>query len=160
MKKFTFELERLLDLRKHNERLVQMELAKEQAELNKEIGRKDMFIKEYDSALKEMALFQQGLIDVDILMQYSNYLDGLEWESKQQDVVIEAARRRVHKVIVKLNKATQQRKIIEEIKKKKFTEWNHEAEKEAGLEMDEIAAIRALGFNSISGEGENDLRNQ
>jgi len=143
MKKFFFSLQFLLDYRKRREESLKKELAKMIAKEEKE--------KEVLEKLQEKLLFWQKQLEekkkeerisIPMMLVYYSYLEELLIQIKKQVEKIENISLEKERLQKKLLQATKDRKIVEEIKEKRWEEFILQQKKLEQKFIDENALIK------------------
>jgi len=136
MKKFSFSLENVLQLKKFNEEECRMALGLAVSMLN-EIENK---IKE--TAVKHLHAASERLKDSSTMMIWSNYITRLEQETErlmeqaaQAEIVVEEKR-------TEYMEAFKELKAMEKLKEKKEKEYKKEMDTMESAEVDELFAMR------------------
>ena len=143
MKKFFFSLQFLLDYRKRREESLKKELAKMIAKEEKE--------KEVLEKLQEKLLFWQKQLEekkkeerisIPMMLVYYSYLEEFLIQIKKQVEKIENISLEKERLQKKLLQATKDRKIVEEIKEKRWEEFILQQKKLEQKFIDENALIK------------------
>ena len=141
---FRFKLEALLNHRRHQEEVLQKELAKvikkqvyEQKELRKKNDEKRRYIREIQGRQQKSAI-------VGDLILYVNYLAKLSIQIEKQQHRVYAAARTVDQTRAKLLVIVKKRKILERLKEKDLLVYQQKMMHDERKLMDEIASTRHI----------------
>lgn len=147
-KKFQFRLEKLLQLRSHDETLKQKELA---VSARKVMSQQE-FIHNLDSRNRagqdESRKYLTGQIDPNHLVRYSRYFMKLKKDKLSGIEVLKALEREREKHRQELLEATRRRQILEKLREKKREAYLKKAELVSQKEQDEIASNYSLQKSS------------
>lgn len=142
MKKFVFKLEKLHSLRQKQEKDCKEELAKALAEADQILSKLEGARRERDETEKKLRQIQESTNDSREISEYFHYLDLMGKKlANIQDEVIKSQ----NEVTVKrqnLQEALQKRKVLDNIKEKKYSLWEKEYSKLEAALLDEVATTR------------------
>ncbi|HRX16366.1 MAG TPA: flagellar export protein FliJ [Spirochaetota bacterium] len=139
MKKFSFRLQKLLDIKMAFEKKIQHELARE-------IGKQNL-LREKQRVLKEKIEQQQHAFhesmsrtggnfnDLKAFHRYSQYAD-MVINSSEHDIM--AMQPKINEIRGRLLEASKERRSIEKLKEKKHDEWKYAVKRAEEVEYDEI----------------------
>jgi len=143
MKKFSFRLQKLLDIRQKKEDEQKVRLAKAIGDYQLEVKKKEKMlnnIKEYRKKLKT----ESNEITIDDL----KYLDKLTINTynalKKQDIIINEKKQKMDEQIDIYNKLKKEKKVVEKLKEIAIKKYNEESNKEEQLINDEIGKDRFI----------------
>jgi flagellar FliJ protein len=166
MSKFNFKLQAVLRQRELIEQECQRDFAiarathlADQAELKK----LDETVRVAVADLRENRLV--GQIDLSFLAAHRRFMADMQRRGVAQIQKVEAARKVMEEVRIRLAEASKQKKIIEKLKEKQLAEWTAAAAAKETAAMDEIAMQMSTmtmrehwnGDESPAGEPENQL---
>ena len=148
VKKFQFRLEKLLQLRSHDETLKQKELA---VSARKVMSQQE-FIHNLDSRNRagqdDSRKYLTGHIDPNHLVRYSRYFMKLKKDKLSGIEVLKVLEREREKHRQELLEATRRRQILEKLREKKREAYLKKAELVSQKEQDEIASNYSLQKSS------------
>ena len=144
MKKYTFRLQTVLDIKanKLNEKLV--ELAQVQQILSTEEAKLEDLKSRKTTAYEELIqsyTFEKAL-DIREVCNYKGYLGKVEIEIKQQEDRIENVMFFVKQKQSEVNQALKEKKILEKLKEKEKNAFYQEFIKQEAKELDDLASTR------------------
>ncbi|MBI4752997.1 flagellar export protein FliJ [Candidatus Desantisbacteria bacterium] len=141
MARFDFKFQHILNIRKHKENILQEDLSQLKRSFQHEEsvlwGMEDK-TRECLFKLKEL---QAELTSIREILDYHNYLGSLEKDIAAQKTRLESLSIEIDDTLSKLIHASQERKILEKLRERKWNEWKLEDNKEDQEFMDEIASI-------------------
>ena len=144
MKKYTFRLQPVLDIKanKLNEKLV--ELAQIQQALSVEQEKLDNLQSAKNTAYEELIQIYsaENALDIREVCNYKNYLGKVDTEIKQQEESIENIMFFVRQKQNEVNEALKEKKILEKLKEKEKTAYLNEFFAQESKELDDIASTR------------------
>lgn len=139
MKRFNFRLQRVLDAKRTIEEVKRSDFLAADNEHKKKIRE----LKDYYDTLahyqSELYTLDKSLLEVQILNLYYSYFDALSHRIEYQKGLIETARQEMEKRREKLLEAVKDRKVLENLKQKKYDNYMYEVEKEEQSLLDEIS---------------------
>ena len=144
MKKYTFRLQTVLDIKanKLNEKLV--ELAQVQQILSTEEAKLEDLKSRKTNAYEELIQIYslEKALDIREVCNYKGYLGKVEIEIKQQEDRIENVMFFVKQKQSEVNQALKEKKILEKLKEKEKNAFYQEFIKQEAKELDDIASTR------------------
>ena len=150
MQRFSFRLQTVANLREKEENLRKEELAEARRHLlTEEEHLSNLYEKKrlYQSQL----FFSQGeKLDLPGIALLYAYLDDLERQITLQGKRVEQAEAEVENRRQILVKASQNRKILEKLREKRYLDYRHEANRQEQIFLDEIAGrLSVPGRNGL-----------
>ena len=145
MKKFSFKLDSLLNVRKKREELVIQELAEAQMTENRINGQINDTRNTIALMIEESKSYLKSSINVESLLLSRNYIEFLKRKLSELEAELEKAKQKTLKIKEKLAEAVKERKIIETLKEKQFAQYKKEYNKQDNAQMDEIANNKPAG---------------
>ncbi|HOD42542.1 MAG TPA: flagellar export protein FliJ [Candidatus Wallbacteria bacterium] len=139
MKKFSFKLDSLLNVRKKREELVIQELAEAQMTENRINGQINDTRNTIALMIEESKSYLKSSINVESLLLSRNYIEFLKRKLSELEAELEKAKQKTLKIKEKLAEAVKERKIIETLKEKQFAQYKKEYNKQDNAQMDEIS---------------------
>lgn len=136
MSKFNFNLETVLNYRKNLEDSAKENLAATLACYQKEKGRLEKIETELSHALKPS---DEVKLNLDRLLQQEYYQGLLNQRLEEQVVKVDTAKGQVSLRRVELEKKMQERKIIENLKEKRYQEFLYTEEQMEQKAIDDMA---------------------
>lgn len=137
MKKFKFNLQKLLEIREKKEELQKVNLAKASGEYQLELNKVES-IKNNVKIYKDLLIKKDGKLSIDNLRMLDYISTNAERAIKNLEPVIEEKKKKMEKEIEKYNQLRREKKVVELIKEKKYNQYLEEAEKEEQKIIDEI----------------------
>ncbi len=139
MKKFSFKLDSLLNVRKKREELVIQELAEAQMAEHRINGQINDTRNTIALMIEESKSYLKSSINVESLLLSRNYIEFLKRKLSELEAELEKAKQKTLKIKEKLAEAVKERKIIETLKEKQFAQYKKEYNKQDNAQMDEIS---------------------
>ena len=144
MKKYTFRLQTVLDIKanKLNEKLV--ELAQVQQILSAEEEKLTNLKSRKNNAYEELIQIYslEKALDIQEVCNYKGFLGKIEIEIKQQEDRIENVMFFVKQKQTEVNQALKEKKILEKLKEKEKNAYYQEFIKQEAKELDDLASTR------------------
>ena len=141
MKKFKFNLQRVLDYRKTIEDALLAELAAIQAEHDRELANLEDMKRDKDQFRERMKIeLSRG--DADEIKEAYNYLQQLTLQVLVQQNLVAKLNEKKEKKTLEVIDAAKERKVLERLKEYKVAEYRKEAESQEQKFLDDIACIR------------------
>lgn len=144
MKKYTFRLQTVLDIKanKLNEKLV--ELAQIQQILSAEESKLEDLKSRKTNAYEELIQIYslEKTLDIQEVCNYKGFLGKIEIEIKQQEDRIENVMFFVKQKQAEVNQALKEKKILEKLKEKEKNAYYQEFIKQEAKELDDLASTR------------------
>jgi flagellar FliJ protein len=141
MKRFRFNLQRVLDHRQMIEDALLAELAAMQTEQERQMARLAEMRRDRDIFKVKMKEQLSGGSADDIKQAYV-YLQQLTAQALAQEVVVRRMRDAINRKTDEVLEATKERKVLERLKEYKKTEHRREAERQEQKFLDDIACVR------------------
>jgi flagellar protein FliJ len=142
MKKFEFSLSAVLKVRIKKEEIAQNNLWEAHQLLKRASMEKESLVNECHAVNSQIRTIQKGLQKADVLVELFEYLAVVKKRIMLQEEIVEEAKFGVEikrKIAIK---AMQERKVIENIKEKKFKEWENEFFDQERKTFDELAPMQ------------------
>ena len=140
MRKYNFKLQRILDFREHIEKIRQLELAKVQMRLkdaHEALSQLFSSLREYQRELQ--TLEQQSTIDINFSIQYHVYLMELMLRIDEQQKAIQTLEEEEEEQRQLLLAASKDKKILEKLKEREYSEFMEAFLKFEQNTIDEVA---------------------
>lgn len=144
MGKFIFRLQPVLNIKKQIEDSLKNDLGKAISEYEKEKEIYNKIEQEREEFAESINSKTQEGISIRDLQKYSKYISFLNDKVKYQMEKVKKAQDNVDKYREKLIKATQERKIIDKLKDKKYAEYLKEQLKKEQQINEEIANYKYI----------------
>lgn len=151
MKKFKFNLEKVLALKKHNEELAKIEYAKvlqKKVLLEQEIDNCNINIGKTESLTASYGEKENLNTDYRVLMNNDSYILSLRKKIHQNLLSIEEMQPELDKLELKLRESIRERKSLDKLREKAFLLYTEECEKEETELIDEVSSnmfLREMG---------------
>ncbi|MDD5065761.1 MAG: flagellar export protein FliJ [bacterium] len=153
MKKFTFKLQKLLDIRTHKEKLIKNELAKAQSERYLIVRQRERLADEYSEGVRKMGEeVKHEMLAVETLYEYQRYFKRLKEQIASKLNLIGLADERIKLINDRLVEARKEKRILERLKEKKWKEYQYELQREEQAFFDEVGTntfIRKMRHEEI-----------
>ncbi|MEN6370671.1 MAG: flagellar export protein FliJ [Armatimonadota bacterium] len=141
MKKFKFNLQRVLDYRQTIEDKLLAELAAVQAEHERELVKLEDMKHELSRFREKMKVeLSQG--SADEIKESYNYLQQLTKQVLAQQLVVSNVKEKKDQKTLEVVDAAKERKALERLKEYKVADYKKEADRQEQKFLDEIAGIR------------------
>jgi len=138
MKRFTFNLQKVLDLRNFEMEQAELELGKANAEVNRIQKQLDAVASQRVNVSKQIA----GTKDFSLYSNANLYFTFLDKKKEQFLEEIAQAQLVADEKREILKEKMQKVKVLEKLKEKKITEWKKESLKEEELSMDDVVTAK------------------
>ncbi len=143
MKGFQFRLEPVLNLRRHREETLQIQLAESQRTLDREIRRLRDLEAEMSDHTQRLARAQAlGPLDIDRLQRESLYLALLERRLEEQRSTVEKQSRRVDEDREAVLQASRERKALEKLREALLLSFAREEARKEQKTAEDLATAR------------------
>lgn len=140
MARFDFRFQHILNIRKHKENVLQEDLS----QLKRSFQHEESVLWGMEDKTRECLLklkeLQTEIISIKEIIDYQNYLGSLNNDITAQKIRLESLSKEVDDVLSELVHASQERKMLEKLKERKWKEWESDVNKEEQEFMDEIAS--------------------
>jgi len=138
MKRFTFNLQKVLDLRNFEMEQAELELGKANAEVNRIQKQLDAVASQRVNVSKQI----EGTKDFTLYSNANQYFRFLDKKKEQFLEEIAQANLVADEKREVLKEKMQKVKVLEKLKEKKITEWKKESLKEEELSMDDVVTAK------------------
>lgn len=138
MKRFSFRLQRVLDIRSRIRDERRQELGARQAELQRE----ETLLAELEAELLLTRIEEGGTYSASELQMVGAYAIRLRSQIERQLSRIEVAKQAVEEARVRYIEATKDTQVLEKLKEKRREEYTQEVLLEEGRNLDEVAVQR------------------
>jgi flagellar protein FliJ len=142
LKKFSFKLEPVLNVRKSKEEELQRKLSKILDRLQEAVEEMARTLGHRHTIANQLEEFKKKPIGIEDLLTYQNYLENLDKRLTEQECRIHEIEQEVEEMRELLMQACKDKKIIEKIKERQKACYNLEALKQEINFLDEIGVIR------------------
>ncbi len=142
MAKFKFSLRNYLDLKEKIAEQKKMEYGRALNKLEQEKQKKERMVEERNAEINHFREdIMQGVKPASIRM-HNDYIGALKHRIKEQEVVVKGAQRHTEGKRLELVKAVQDRKMLEALKDKAYTEYIREEKLAEQKVVDEIVSYK------------------
>ncbi len=139
MKKFSFRLQKLLDIRERKEREIQYELSRVMAVQNRERQKQEDLRSGIEAEQRRFSeKLRQGKFTAREAMMFEKYVDVSLRAIDTAQKKIEAMEPGIREIRQRLVEASKQKKVVERLKERKFEEYTYETNREIAKENDDI----------------------
>lgn len=142
MKKFQFRLEPILVLKKNHEELVRRDFELAMQKLQEVLGVLEHLKQEKNQQVKELSQAKKKVKDIQDLLFYTEYIKYLTVKMRHQEDLVMRENNVCEEKRKVLQAAVKERKIYENLKKKKFEEWEREIQHLERKLLDEQTTVR------------------
>ncbi len=145
MKKFSFKLQKLLDLRAFKEKEAEIQLGKAIA------IRDTITIRLHDIAQREMkarTLFSDDVKTTSDFISHENYLERLNKEKEEQLTALAEAELVIEKERKTYIKAHQEKMVLSHLREKKEAQWKKDQSKQEEAAMEDMLNTREFQRSS------------
>ncbi|NGX60766.1 MAG: hypothetical protein K940chlam9_00234 [Chlamydiae bacterium] len=132
MKRFIFRLETLLKVRKAREGKIQRELSYAQQKLGG-WQEKKMTLENQIAGLTAEIQKKREIGEIKLQETYNQILDHLNTNLSQVSHTLDAQNRQIAEMEARLTGAARQRKFVEKVKEKQYSQWEETTEKQMML---------------------------
>jgi len=140
MKRFTFRLQRILELREAKEKAALADLGREQQKLNQEHVKLNLFRGEETSQIVEMRSSREQPFQVWMQSVNSQYLHRLGRVIEFQTQRVFAQSQNVEHARVTYFDKRKDTRVLEQLREKKHEEWTADTLREEGNILDEVGS--------------------
>lgn len=148
MPRFSFKLQRVLDIKERREEQLKGELASVKREYEEEEKILHSLEKSHSICLDRLREHQLKTISIQEVTWYQAYLSKLVNDISSQSQKLEDLLKRIDELTKKLIETSKERRVLEKLRERKWDEFRHEVECLEQEVLDEIGTSR-----HIRGEG-------
>ena len=142
MKKFRFSLTTLLQVRREKENIARKNLLEEHLVLQDHLAKLIVLVRQRQQIIQSIREKQKEKLAIDELSHHFDYLQTLKKKIDRQFQQINEVHQQLEVLRQEVLKAVHQRKIIENLRDKKLTEWETKYLEQERAFFDELATIR------------------
>ena len=142
MKRFQFKFDTLLRVREEKENVAQQKLSSEQQVLQGHLEDKSKLENEGKTVEEDMRFAKESRIDAKAFVDNLNYMEALRSQIAQKQDDVMRQQNVVEEKRTQVKSAMQERKVIENLKEKKYGQWKREVEAAENAFLDEQATQR------------------
>jgi flagellar protein FliJ len=143
LKKFSFKLEPVLNVRKCKEEELQRKLAEILDRLQDAVEEMAKTLSQRHLIANQLEEFKKKPIGIEDLLTYQNYIESLDKRLDEQETRIQKIEKEVEEMRELLLKACKDKKIIEKIKERQKACYNNELLRQEIIFLDEVGVIRS-----------------
>jgi flagellar protein FliJ len=140
MKRFEFSLQRVLDVKETEEKIIQRDLALAQCEHRIAMELQDEFEHRIQRELSQMNEVGRKTTTSGEMLLHQHYLNSLRDALEQQRKVVAELARKVDEAREKLLEKTKEKKSLEQLRENQFDDYTRERRKAEQAFADETAA--------------------
>lgn len=137
---FKFRLQKILEHRENEENIEKGNYAKAQIELEKELNELDRLNKLRDFTVKEKQEQSKQIVVVNNLKLYNMYLNNINKKIEIQEQKVKQAKKKAEEAREVLISAMKERKIMENLKMRDYSEYLYEQKKEEEKVTDQFVS--------------------
>lgn len=143
MKRFTFNLEKVLALKTHVEEIAKIEYAKI---LQKKVAREQEIhlcheaIERTENATSSYIESKNGNVDYGLISTNDMYIESLRKKIEENRLFIDGLRPELEESEIRLRKAMSERKMLERLKEKAYNTYVAECDREETEMLDEVSS--------------------
>ncbi len=140
VKKFSFSLEKVMDVKEMEKKLIQRKLFTLESDLafkNKELKKA---IEKYEKELCYKDEMMQKKISSNELNMQGKYIESLKYEIEVQNQSIVVLKQEIEKVRASLAEKAKEKKALEILKENKLEDFNKQVKKMEQAKLDDVAA--------------------
>lgn len=139
MKKFTFKLQPLLDLRANKEKNIQSELGQLVGKQNQEKEKREALLGQIESEKNQVRRdMAAGTVDPRKLMVFEKYVHLARKAAHLSQDRIDSMEPAIDGVRKRLMEARREKLVVEKLKERRFAEYQYEYNREMARENDDI----------------------
>ena len=138
MPKFRFRLQKVLEVKRHKEEELQRALALTRRTLKKECSTLETLQIEQHTRFREVERRGTGEIDITEMQLNASYLEGLTQRIVDQQTMIRQLREEEERRRSSLLEASKEKKILEELRDRKYVVFRAEMDQAEQVFLDEI----------------------
>ncbi len=142
MAKFKFSLRNYLDLKEKIEEQKKMEYGRALNKLEQEKQKKERMVEERNAEISNFREDIMQAVKPATIRMHNDYIGALKHRIKEQEVVVKGAQRHTEGKRLELVKAVQDRKMLEALKDKAYTEYIREEKLAEQKVVDEIVSYK------------------
>lgn len=140
MKRFRFSLQKVLEVRQTEEKIIQKQLAMKLREVLDARKQGQRLQEELQQSLDEKSRMEQGVFNSAIYMNHQRHLESLRDQLFENKQLIARLEEEQEEIRMKLLTKAQERKTIERLRETRLEEYRKEVKKEEQVFLDEISA--------------------
>lgn len=152
MKRFQFSLQKVMEIRQTEEKILQKKHALLQKDLDEAMIARDKIVAEKAGELDSLREMEQGSFNSAMYMVRQKYLQSLQNNIERSGERIADLENKVEAARLQLLEKSRERKSIEKLRETRFEEYKRDAGREEQIFLDEIAVqnakFRTAGGNS------------
>ncbi len=142
MKKFSFELQGVLEIKQKLEGQAKINFGIARAKLTAEEEKRDAIIARRESYRSMLADNLGGTLNIKEISRCEEAIDIIEEQLSQQELMVRRAEKQLELMRSRLNTVIMERKTIEKLREKKFTDYMREYNDEERKQIDELVSFR------------------
>ena len=145
-KKFIFNLEGLLNMRKFKEKKVKRELEEVRREIKELEDNKKILEKRIEQAYLNQEEMIKNRKNGELFKFYPRYINFNREEMRNKEVLIDSLKEKYNNKIKELENIRGEVKVVEKIKKKKFLEYTRKVENKEQEEVEDSIRMSSFFF--------------
>ena len=142
MKKFSFDLQGVLEIKEKLEGQAKINFGIARARLTAEENKRDEILArkaEYRERLEQLV---NGDLNVTEIARCSDAIDIIDEQLSSQEMMVKRAEKQLELMRTRLNTVVMERKTIEKLREKRFAEYLQEYNNEERKQVDELVSYR------------------
>ncbi len=143
MKRFEFRLEGLLRIRRVEEERCLKELRERQGAMAAKQQEIDAILLEKTRQIEQLRSLESGPLSIDELLAHRRYLNSLNKSLLEKEAELPALYQGILEAQKLANAAARERKVIERLRERRYSEYLEEARRQESAELDEMTQVRA-----------------
>ncbi len=142
MKKFSFDLQGVLEIKQKLEGQAKINFGIARAKLNAEEAKRDEIIARKNEYGERLAALMSGDLNVIERARCEDAIDIIDEQLSQQELMVRRAEKQVELMRQRLNTVVMERKTIEKLREKRFADYLKEYNDEERKQVDELVSYR------------------
>ncbi len=142
MKKFSFDLQGVLEIKQKLEGQAKINFGIARAKLNAEEAKRDEIIARKNEYGKRLEALMNGSLNIIEIARCEDAIDIIDEQLSQQELMVRRAEKQVELMRQRLNTVVMERKTIEKLREKRFSDYLKEYNDEERKQVDELVSYR------------------
>ena len=142
MKKFSFDLQGVLEIKQKLEGQAKINFGIARAKLNAEEAKRDEIIARKNEYGERLKALMNGDLNIVEIARCEDAIDIIDEQLSQQELMVRRAEKQVELMRQRLNTVVMERKTIEKLREKRFADYLKEYNDEERKQVDELVSYR------------------